>query len=224
VPSFLDWGGVLDRPIERFEKMMHARNTWRLDPPRPRDTARFTLVTRDGRGLDRQRASGLGDVWAGLQTRLLRQAGGAPALALRAAVKAPTGRATLGSGSWDVGASLMLGWSWPALALRLQLDAALPGGGLDAPGVRARPYGSLQAALAIPVGGRVTLHAQGSGHRSPLHGTGFSPIDRPTYYLLGGVSLVLGRLLEAEVGVVENVWSPHWGADFTVLLGLRTRG
>jgi hypothetical protein len=225
VPAYLDWGGILDRPIERFEKLVHARNNWRLDPPRPRNTAHFWLITRgDRRGYDRQRQESLGDVRAGLQWLLAAQEGAAPAVALRGMVKAPTGRPTFGSGSWDLGASLLLGWSWRPAALRVQLDAARPGGGLDTPGVPARPYGSLQAALAIPVGDRVTLHAQASGHRSPLHGTGLSPIDKPTYYLLGGVTVAVSPGIEAELGLVENVWSPHWGADFTVLLGLRTRG
>jgi len=224
VPASVDWGGVLDRPIEGFERMVHARNTWRLYPPRPRDRAHFTLVARDGRGYDRQSQASLGDVWAGLQLRLTSGAGAVPAVALRAAAKAPTGRATFGSGAWDLGASLILGWRWHLLALRVQLDAAVPGGGLGAAQVEARPYGSLQAGLAFALGDRVTLHAQASAHRSPLHGTGASPIDKPTYYLLGGLSVALTRLLEAELGMAENLWTPHWGADFTVLLGLRTRG
>ena len=52
---------------------------------------------------------------------------------------------------------------------------------------------------------------------------GLAPLDQPTHYLLAGASVALSGSLELEAAAAENVFSPAWGADFTLLLGLRGR-
>jgi len=223
VPVGLDWGGVLDRPIEWVERNLGAANPWRLRPGRTRDTARFHLgPPGDGR-LDRRGGSGLGDLWAGAKVSLLGQDGARPALALRAALKVPTGRPTFGSGTTDLGGGALAAWAFAPLAVHLALDVAAPLGGARPGGLAPRPYAAGQLGLALGAGQRLAFHLQLSGHQSPLRGTGISQIDEPTFYLLAGMTAAVARVLEVELGVAENVWSPHWGADLTVLLGLRAR-
>jgi hypothetical protein len=223
VPVLLDWGGFLDRPIEWVERNLRATNPWRFFPGRVNDTARFRLGPSGGGGLDRRGGLALGDLQAGAKVALVAQDGARPALALRAAVKAPTGSPTFGSGTTDLGAGLLAAWALPPLAVHLALDGAAPLGAARVGGVSARPFWSAQAGLAAAAGERFALHLQLSGHQSPLRGSGISQIDKPTFYLLLGMTAALPRGLALEVGVVENVWSPHWGADITLLLGLRSR-
>jgi hypothetical protein len=223
VPLLHDWGGFLDRPIEWVERNLGATNPWRFFPGRVNDTARFRLGPPGGGGLDRRGGLALGDLQLGVKAELLAQRGAIPALALRAAVKAPTGRPTFGSGTTDVGAGLLAAWDLAPWAVHLALDGAAPLGAARVAGVPARPFWSAQAALAAAASERLAFHLQLSGHQSPLRGSGISQIDEPTFYLLLGATAALPRGLALEVGVVENVWSPHWGADITLLVGVRSR-
>lgn len=223
VPAMLDAGGFLDGPIVAVERVfggtaMPGRRG------RPRGLARFRLLRPDGTGVWRDGpAAGLGDVWAGLKVHLLDGAGARPEVAVRAAVKAPTGRVPDGSGEVDAGAGLQAGWSWRRLGLRLQLDAVAPTAGLRAARVSTRVYGAGQADVAVALSDALALHAQWATHLSPFAATGLDPLDATTHYALVGASVALSRSLELEAAAAENVFSPAWGADFTVLLGLRAR-
>jgi hypothetical protein len=223
VPAMVDTGGFLDGPIEAVERAFGATSMpGRLG--RPRGLARFRLVRPDGTGVWRDGpAAGLGDVWAGLKVRLLDQTGGWPDMALRAVVKAPTGRVPYGSGELDAGASLSAGWTWNPVGLRLQLDAIAPTAGLRAVRISTRIYGAAQADVAVAVSGGVTLHAQWATHLSPYAATGLPPLDATTHYVIAGASVALSRPLSLEAAAAENVFSPAWGADFTLLLALRAR-
>jgi hypothetical protein len=220
VPVIYDYGGFLDSAIEFVEGIFHAVNPERRR--RPRDDLRFRLTRPDGTGLRMDGAGGgLGDVWASVKVLVAEQVDGWPAVAVRAALKAPTGRLPHGSGEMDVGASLNVGWGGRPLSLWLQLDAAAPTSDLGAVHLGTRVYGAAQLGAAWRLGEGIALHLQGSAHASPLRGTGLPEIDAPTYYLLLGSTFALARSAALEVGVVENVFSPGRGADFTVLLGLR---
>jgi hypothetical protein len=223
LPVMVDTGGFLDGPIEAAERAFGATSMpGRLG--RPHGLARFRLVRPDGTGVRRDgSAAGLGDVWAGLKVRLLPEAGGWPEMALRAVVKAPTGRPPYGSGEVDAGASLSAGWTWHRVGLRLQLDAIAPTAGLRAARVSTRVYGACQADFAVAVSDAVTLHAQWGTHLSPYAATGLPPLDATTHYGLAGASVALSRSLALEAAAAENVFSPAWGADVTLLLGLRSR-
>ncbi|HEY6104866.1 MAG TPA: DUF3187 family protein, partial [Anaeromyxobacteraceae bacterium] len=223
LPVMADYGGFLDGPIEAFERALGATSMpGRLD--RPRGLARFRLTRPDGSGVWRDGAgTGLGDIWAGLKAHLLDGAGALPALSLRAVVKVPTGRPPFGSGEVDLGASLSARWTLGRVGLSLQLDAAAPTAGLREVGLATRPYGAGQLGAAVAVSGAVSLHAQWATHLSPFATAGLAPLDEPTHYLLAGASVALSGSLELEAAGAENVFSPAWGADFTLLLGLRAR-
>ena len=65
------------------------------------------------------------------------------------------------------------------------------------------------------------VHLLWSGHLSPIHGTGLTPIETPTSYALAGATTEVGRRAAIEAAVVENVFSPYRGADITCVLNGR---
>lgn len=223
VPAVVDYGGFLDGAIQGLEGALGATPMpGRRD--HPRGLARFRLTRPDGGGIRRDGAgAGLGDAWAGLKAGLAEGAGALPALSVRAAVKAPTGRPPYGSGEVDLGAGLSAGWTLPRLRLWLQLDVVAPTAGLRQARLATRVYGAGQLGAALALGGAVWLQVQWATHRSPFARTGLAPLDATTHYLVAGVSLALSRWLALEAAAAENVFSPTSGADFTLLLGLRGR-
>jgi hypothetical protein len=219
VPFVADEGGFLDWPINQAEALFGAPNQDRVG--RPRGRSWFELHDPAGRGVDvRGTDGGIGDVWASAKVLVADGLGGGGSVAVRAAVKLPTGRIPYGSGEVDVGGGVLAAWGWPAVALRVALDVAVPtaslGGGLAA----TQPYGAATLGVTWRVGGRVALHAQWSGHGSPLTGTGLYSLDHPTSYVLLGTSVRVARGLTLQVGAVENVFSPKRGADVTFPLTL----
>ena len=229
VPVVIASSGFLDGPINAVESLFRARNPLRLEP-RSGET-RFALrrSALQGRGtgppsatIDMTRAgAGLGDVWAGVKLLIAEQSGGWPALAVRGALKVPTGQAPYGSGEVDVGGSLLAGWTLRPVGLWIQLDVGVPTGSLAGVPIATRPYGTVQVATAWEVLEGFSLHAQASGHTSPLGGTGLDELALPTFYVLLGSTVALTRSLDLTAGLVENVLSPGRGADFTVLLGMK---
>ena len=219
LPVTIDYGGFLDGFIQSVEGLFNAVNPARAN--RPRNLCRFR-VTYDGRvawvdGTD----AGLGDIWVGAKAALLEQSGALPALALRAALKLPTGRYPIGSGEVDAGGSLVLGWTFAPLALFLEVDGMTPTATLRVLGMATRPYGAAQADLAVSPADPLTLHLQLSAATSPLQGTGLSPVDDGVRYLLLGISYRVSPSWEAEFGAVENIYSPYRGVDFAFYLGGR---
>ncbi len=221
LPFYVDYGGFLDGPIEWVEGLFHAANPER--GTRPRGESRYRVSYRSAAvALDSPEA-GLGDAWVGVKGVLLEDAGGWPSLALRAALKFPTGRFPFGSGEFDAGGSLLLGWAFAPVALRLQLDVAVPTAGLQVIGIPTRAYGAVQLGVAIRLGSSVALHAQASADTSPLRGTGLDEVDGGVRYVLVGASVGVSRSVELDFAAVENVFSPYRGADFAVVVDARLR-
>ncbi len=223
VPVIIDYGGFLDGVIvatERFfgaSSMPHRRDT-------PYNLARFRLTRPDGAGIWCDGAGvGLGDVWGGFKALVMEQKGGLPAVALRAAIKVPTGLSPYGSGTADLGGSLLLGWTWRWVNLWIEVDAFAPTAGLQAARISTHAYGAAQLGVAVPLGRRLALNLQWSSHISPFERTGLPQLDAPVHYLLLGVSIELSRRFLLDVAAVENVLSPASGVDFAMLFGLRIR-
>jgi hypothetical protein len=218
IPVVVDYGGFLDRPIEIVEGWFHAENPQRTWVPR--NTRRFHLTRPDGSGIaDDGPAAGLGDLWASLKVSLPTPPE-AMQLALRGAVKLPTGRLPFGSEEVDLGASLLASWSSRHTAVWFEVDVLFPTADLPAVHIHTRPYGAAQLGVSQRLGDRVALVVQGSGHLSPMRSTGFDQLDRPTAYLLVGVDVALSRSVRLHAAVAENIFSPYRGADITFPLGV----
>jgi len=220
LPVVADAGGVFDGFIEGVERVFRSENFQRGG--RPRGLVHYELGPAAGGGLSRQgSASDVGDAWAGLKWLAWQGAGARATLALRAAVKAPTGGPTFGSGTWDVGAGVLAGWRWPSAALRLSLDGAVPGGRLAGADLATRPYGAASLGLAVRATAWLTMHGQLSTHLSPLDRTGVPQLDKPIFDAALGVAFALAPGSELLVAGVENFASPRRGADAAFLVALR---
>lgn len=221
VPFVADYGGFLDQPIEVVEGWFGAENPQRRG--RPRNAAHFQLTRADGSGILREDGGGgLGDVWAGVKVAVAGSPAKGGQLALRGAVKLPTGRLPYGSEEVDAGASLIAAWRWGVTAARLQVDAMVPTASLPAVHLRTRPYGALQVGVTHRLAEAVALQLQGSGHLSPLADTGLDQLYGKTAYVLAGATFALSRAADLDAAVVENVFSPYRGADITFLFQVRT--
>jgi hypothetical protein len=219
LPLVVDWGGLLDRPTEAVDGFFHSPLGERHS--RPDDSAQWTLVRADGRGVSRTGAgAGLGDASIGLKGRLLDGGGWIPALSARAALSLPTGRPPWGAGALTPAAGLLAGWRVGSAALRLAADLAVPTARLRSMELSTRPYGTLNLGVTAPASSRLALQLQASAHSAPLRATGIDRLDRPTAYVLFGVSARLPRETVLDVGVAENVFSPYRGADISLLLAL----
>jgi hypothetical protein len=243
LPLVVASGGFLDGAIDAVEGALRSRNASRSDlrpgsthlavralaaPPvsgaflrTPGSVTRQATAGASSPGLVlTSPGAGVGDAWVAAKVLLAEQSGPRPAVALRAALKLPTGQAPYGSGETDVGGSLLLGWTFRSVGVWLALDGALPTGSFPGVPIDTRPYGAAQFATAWEVMGGFTLHAQASAHTSPIGGTGLEELDLPTYYVLLGATVSLAGFVDLRAGAAENVFSPKRGSDFTVMLGV----
>ena len=218
-PMVLQYGGWLDPVIDGVEKLLHARSA-------RRGTTSFqTLVrfaTADGRVLQRVGpTASLGDLTLGARWWLVTADGLRPAVALRGAVKAPTGPTLAGSGTWDISAGVLAGWEAGFFAAHLAFDVAVPGGRLDVLDLPTRPYGSVQVGFGFRTSDTVALHLQLSGHSAPIRVDDAPGLTESTFYVLVGAEFQVAPGATLALSAVENFLSPGGGADFSVLLGLR---
>lgn len=219
LPFVLDWGGLLDRPIEAVDGFLGSPLGERH--ARPIDGAQWTLLRADGRGFSRSGAgAGLGDASIALKARLTEGGGWLPALSARAALGLPTGRLPWGAGALTPAAGLLAAWRAGATAIRFAADLAVPTAPLRDVQLPTRTYATLDLGATVPVSSRLALQLQGSWHMAPLRGTGIDRLDSPTAYVLFGVTRRLGADALVDVGVAENVFSPYRGADISFLLAL----
>jgi len=219
VPVIIQYGGWLDPIVDGVEKLVHARHARRGDKPF-QTVARFS--TAGGRVLEQiGPAASLGDVSLGARWLLVAQDGLRPALALRGALKAPTGGHLAGSGTWDVGAGVLAGWEAGFFAAHVAFDVAVPCGRLDVLELQTRPYGSVQVGFAFRTSDAIALHLQLSGHTSPLRIEDAPGLSGSTLYVLAGAEWQVAPGAALALSAVENYLSPGRGADFSVLLGLR---
>jgi hypothetical protein len=219
VPVVIQYGGWLDPIVDGVEKLFQSRAA-RRSSAEFQTVARFS--TANGRVLEQVGpAASLGDVTLGARWLLVTQDGFRPALALRAAVKAPTGGHLAGSGTWDLGVGLLGGWEAGFFAAHVAFDVAVPRGMLDGLGLQTRPYGSIQVGFAFRTSDFIALHLQLSGHTSPLRIDDAPGLSGSTLYVLAGAEWQFAPGTALALSAVENYLSPGRGADFSVLVGLR---
>jgi hypothetical protein len=219
VPVVLQYGGWLDPVLNAVEGVFSPNSLRRQTPLYLTDvritTAAGGTLVQSGPGV------ALGDTTLGVQQLLLTAQGARPAVALRGALKLPTGGTLAGSGTVDVGAGVLVAWELGRMAVHLALDGGFPGGQLNPPGLASRPYGSLQASFAARVAETLTLHVQLSGHTSPLDVPDSIGLSDATSYLVTGIGWEPSRSVALHFALVENLFSSHRGADYSVMLGVR---
>ncbi|MEW6324190.1 MAG: DUF3187 family protein [Nitrospirota bacterium] len=220
VPYLYRNGGFLDPFIISVEKAIASFNVDRLT---------FTNgsfggyeITIDGEtvisGEDRQ--SGLGDIVLGGKWLALTETRTRPALAVRAALKLPTGDfgRAFGSEHPDVGVGLALqksvGRRW---SLYLNQSVVFPTGDFGGTDITLWPISSTALAVEFRWTPRFSLVGQVDYFTSPFYNTGTQILDKGvTEAVVGFNYRIRPRVLWQLYGIENFNWPFGAGADFTL--------
>ncbi len=161
-----------------------------------------------------------------LVKRQLRLPESWPRLALRGAIKAPTGDAdeVLGSGEPDFGLGVAADYQpWQRLMLYGNLNLVYPVGPITAGDLTLNPFvgQSFAAHLAITRHWSVFLHE--AVYTSPFHGTGAALLDGTVVELGLGLNVACGERFGAQLLGIQNMSGVEQAADFTLMLALQWR-
>jgi len=223
VPSAVEHGGFLGRPIKVVEGLFGSVNPLRAGPPPA--AAHFRVLRDDGSGLDWSGNDGnAADPWVGVKRRIHAQDGWSPAMSWRAALEFPTAPVPWGSGLFEVGSGLLAGWTLDATSLRLEADVMIPERGpVTAAGLRTRPHFTVQLGVAHRLTRWLTAMLQASAHTSAIVGTGLGVVDGTTTYVLAGVGVEPTRRTTIAFAAAENVLHSSRGADISGVLEIAWR-
>lgn len=217
LPVLRHGGGFLDRPIEEWHKFFGLPNGNRDRLPRNR--LLFSQRNRDGSGflLDSD-GGGIGD----LQLSVSRSLG--DGLALRSALKLPTGDSNRLAGSGAVALSSSVHASG-RFRTRLHWSVSggfLLGGSSDVLQSSAKStvaFGS--TTLAWKASDALVLKAQLDAHSAVYEGTG-EPLNRATFQLSIGAAFAIADTWALEVGFSEDI-AVETAPDVVFHAGLRHR-
>jgi hypothetical protein len=146
-----------------------------------------------------------------------------PRVALRGAVKAPTGDAgaVLGSGEPDFGGGVAADYQvFSRLMLYGNFDVVYPVGPITDADLTLNPFvdESFAAHLALTRHWSVMLHQ--ATYTSPFHGTHTRLLDATVVELGGGVNVTYAPWFSAQLLGIENVSGVEQSADFTLMASL----
>jgi hypothetical protein len=221
VPMISRFGGFLDPFIDSVEDFFGTTNSERSLFPN-NSFGGFNVQRGDTvlfNGKDQQFE--LGDIWASAKYEVWHPQGW-PLLALRGAIKAPTGRegGVFGSGKPDFGLGAaaehqLLSW----LMLYANLDLVYPVGPITPAKLTLNPIVTEQVAAEVYVGWNVSLLVQQQTYTSPMHGTGTQILDGTAVDLSAGLNWMMKPIL-FQLGFVDNISGVATDADFTLLARL----
>jgi hypothetical protein len=144
-----------------------------------------------------------------------------PRLALRAAIKAPTGNAgaVLGSGKPDFGAGVAADYRvFDRLMLYFNLSLVYPVGPITAGDLTLNPFvtESFAAHFGLMRHWSVMLHQ--ATYTSPFHGTGTQLLDGTVVELGFGTNFDYNPWFGAQILGIQNVTGVEQSADFTLMV------
>ena len=224
IPVISRFGGFLDPPIDSIEDFFGTTNPERKLFPNNSfggfQVHRGDTVLFDG--LDQQ--FNLGDIWTSARYEVWHPAG-LPLVALRAAIKAPTGRASgvYGSGKPDFGLGVaaeqqLLDW----LVVYANLNGIYPMGPITPAHLTLNPMLTEGVAAEAHVFHHISLLLQQETYTSPMHGTGTRLLNGTVVELTAGINAAWDGLL-LQLGMIDNVSPVLTAADFTLLLRMSYR-
>jgi hypothetical protein len=219
VPFISRFGGFLDPFVDGAEDLFHTSNPERT--LYPNNSFGGFHVSRGGVVLfeGRKQQLELGDVWASAKYEVWHLPG-FPLVALRGALKVPTGRAggVFGSGKPDFGLGIaaehhVLDW----LIAYGNLSAIYPVGPITPARLTLNPMLTEAVAAEARVLGPVSFVLQQETYTSPMHGTKTRLLDGTVVELTAGLNWAWNPFL-FQLGVVDNISPVATAADFTLLL------
>ncbi len=224
IPFISRFGGFLDPFIDTVESAFGASN-----PERhlfAHNTFGGFSVYRGNTPLfyGRDQQLELGDLWASAKYEAWH-ADGWPLVALRAAVKAPTGRAdgVFGSSKPDFGLGLaaehpLLDW----LILYANLNGIYPLGPITPGRLTLNPFLTEAVAAEARLYPQVSFLLQQEVYTSPIHGTDTRLLEGTLVELTVGLNAAWHSFL-FQLAAIDNLSPVSTAADFTVLLRMSYR-
>lgn len=230
LPIIAMHGPFMDGFIDWFERLINYERTLRAEEREQGTENQFTyLVSRNAdtilQGADNR--VGVGDVafqvkWA---PPPFRETASTPAVALRFAVKAPTGDAdaAFGSGRPDIGFGLALEKTLERWSLYANLNLTVPiGSRFD--GLDVYPIFSGLLGVEYRFVPQLALVGQLSANSAPFRDTGLDFFDDWTDWAALGLSWAPSPAWRLQAGIMENLFtSADAGADFGFFLAASYR-
>ncbi|MFQ5667127.1 MAG: DUF3187 family protein [Candidatus Binatia bacterium] len=221
VPFLSRFGGFLDPFVDSVEDLFQTSNPERTLFPNNSFGAfhvrRGNVILFDGQ----EQQVELGDVWASAKYEVWHKPR-FPLVAVRGAIKAPTGRAggVFGSGKPDFGLGLaaeqrLRDW----LLAYANFAVVYPVGPITAARLTLNPIISGAAAAEARLSRHFSVLLQQETYTSPIHGTGASVLEGTVVELTVGLNFAWQPFL-VQLGAVNNVSGVATAADFTLLLRL----
>jgi hypothetical protein len=148
---------------------------------------------------------------------------GLPLLAVRGAVKVPTGSEgkVTGSGKPDFGLGLAAEHRLlERLMLYLNLGLVCPGGPITPADLTLNPIFTQSFAAEVALTRRVTVLLHEAVYTSPMHGTGTRLLDGTPVEIGFGVNVALTRVWALQLLAIDDVSPVEPAADFSLMAGL----
>ncbi len=222
VPFISRFGGFLDPPIDTIEALFGTSNVERKQYPN-NSFAGFYVREHNGRSLfegPRQQFE-LGDIWASAKYLVL-DSEDLPRLALRAAVKAPSGRAhgVFGSGKPDFGLGFAIDHQFLDWLIAYgNFNVIYPLGPITNARLTLNPMVTGGVAGEANLGCGVSFVLQQNTYTSPIHGTGTRLLDGTAVELAAALNWDYAPVL-MQLSMIDNISPVATSADFTLLLQL----
>jgi len=219
IPFISHFGGFLDPFIDGVE---HAFGTFNPERDLYPDNSFGAFSVQQPHATlfqGKRQVFELGDLWASGKQELLNEPG-LPLVSLRAAVKAPTGRASavFGSGKPDFGLGFAAEYqplAW--LVLYGDLSGIFPVGPITPARLTLNPMLNQGVAAEAMVWRPFSLLLQQETYTSPIHGVGTRILSGTVVELTMGANLRWRDLL-FQFAAVDNISPVATAADFSVLL------
>jgi hypothetical protein len=224
VPFISRFGGFLDPFINAIEDVTQTSNVERhLFPYNSYGgfhVRRGNIVLFDGK----KQQFELGDVWVGAKYEAWNKPGW-PIVAIRAAIKAPTGRAggVFGSGKPDFGLGVALEHqflSW--LVAYGNLDFIYPTGPITPGRLTLDPILTEAVAAEARLWRRISFLLQQETYMSPFHGNDARLLNGTVVELTAGLNFAWDPFL-FQFAAVDNLSPVVSAADFSLLLRMTYR-
>jgi hypothetical protein len=224
IPFISRFGGFLDPPLDAVEDFFGTSNPERrLFPDNSFGAfhvSRGNVVLFNGAHEQFE----IGDLWLSGKYEVWHRPG-LPLIALRGAVKAPTGSSSevTGSGKPDVGVGVAVEHqflSW--LVAYSNLSVVFPVGPITPGHLTLYPFLTEGVAGEARLVNHLSLLLQQEMYTSPIHGTGTQVLDGTVVEFSGGLNFSWDPFL-VQLAAIDNVSGVATAADFTLLLRLSYR-
>jgi hypothetical protein len=224
VPFISRFGGFLDPFVDSVEDLFGTSNPERTLFPNNSFGGFFVRRGNEPLFTGRKQQLELSDLWVSAKYELWDEPG-LPLIAVRGAIKAPTGRAgsVFGSGKPDFGFGVaaehqFLDW----LIAYGNLGMVYPVGPITRARLTLNPMLIEGVAAEARLSRHLSFVLQQETYTSPIHGTGARLLEGVVVELTAGVNLACDPLL-FQLGVIDNLSPVVAAADFTVLLRMTYR-